>query len=71
MLLNKFKYDGIRDTTNRFFESYLHDRMLSTIIDNEHSDRNIINVGVPRVSSLGPLLLILYINDMLIWSYKI
>ena len=62
ILLNKLKYYGFRGTSNRLIESYLKDRMLSTRIDNELSERNIINVGVPQGSILGPLLFILYIN---------
>ena len=49
---------------NRIIESYLQDRMLSTRIDNDISGRSIINFGVPQESILGPLLFILYINDI-------
>ena len=64
ILFNKLKYYGFRGTSNRLIVSYLKDRMLSTRIDNELSERNIINVGVPQGSILGPLLFILYINDI-------
>ena len=57
-------YHGFRGSTNRLIESYLHDRILSTRIDNELSGISIINIGVPRGSILGPLLFILYINDI-------
>ena len=64
ILLNKLKYYGFRGSTNRLIETYLQDRILSTRIDNEFSGRSIINVGVPHGSILGPLLFILYINDI-------
>ena len=64
IILNKLKYYGFRGSTNRLLESYLQDPLLSTRIDNELSGRSIINVGVPQGSILGPLLFILYINDI-------
>ena len=53
ILLNKLKYYSFRGSTTRLIESYLQDRMLSTIIDNELYRRSIINVGVPQGSILG------------------
>ena len=64
ILLNKLNYYGFRASPNRLIESYIQDRILSTRIDNELSGRSIINVGVPQGSILGPLLFMLYINDI-------
>ena len=45
-------------------ESYLKDRSQSTVINNVVSEREILNVGIPQGSCLGPLLFLVYINDI-------
>ena len=45
-------------------QSYLYNRSQSTVINNVVSEREIVNVGIPQGSCLGPLLFLVYINDI-------
>lgn len=63
-LLMKLKVYGLRETVLGWFEDYLRNRVQHTKINNFISDACKINVGVPQGSILGPLLFILYINDL-------
>ena len=68
ILLDKLHYYGIRGTALKWFQSYLKDRMQCTEIGNTQSDLKYIKCGVPQGSILGPLLFLLYINDIVLSS---
>ena len=64
ILLYKLEKYGIRGTPHRWLESYLIDRQQYTVIDDVVSSTKPITVGVPQGSILGPLLFLIYINDI-------
>ena len=47
-----------------WFSSYLSGRRQRVALPGTHSDWNYIQAGVPQGSILGPLLFLLYINDI-------
>ena len=64
ILLNKLYFLGIRGKLLKIITSYLENRVQKVGIKNSLSDSKNINIGVPQGSILGPLLFILYINDL-------
>ena len=64
ILLGKLKTLNFSSSSIKWFDSYLSDRYFKVSIDNEFSKPATLSCGVPQGSILGPLLFLLYINDM-------
>ena len=64
ILLTKLKYYGIKDTPLDWFKSYLTQRLQYVEFDGTASSTRVIETGVPQGSMLGPLLFIIYMNDI-------
>ena len=64
ILLRKLRAYGIRGKAGDWFQSYLNNRKQFCSLNGQQSKARDVTCGIPQGSCLGPLLFIIYLNDL-------
>ena len=68
LLVDRLSFYEVRGIANTWLDNYLMNRKQYVVVDNQASSMQFIKCGVPQGSVLGPVLFLLFINDICIVS---